>query len=268
MLDPSALQSMNVLWATPCYVSAVSMHYATSMFELTHEAARLGLRSSLHMRAESLVTRGRNEIVKFFLMHPEYTHLFWIDADLAFQPAAAIRLLLSGHDVAAGVYPIKRFNWPRQGLPAGTTQEAFDSLYTDYPFNAVDRTAESLRQRVTEDGFVEVAEVPTGFMVIKRQVFLKLMLRYPELNYVPDGPPGNPEAPFYWLFFDCMLDPDTRRYLSEDYTFCRRWRDIGGKVYADMHSNLGHLGQHLFRGNLSDSLRLRNGLALAPLEPA
>ena len=103
MLDLSALQSMNVLWATPCYVSAVSMNYVTSMFELTHEALRLGLKSSLHMRAESLVTRGRNEIVKYFLMHKEYTHLFWIDADIAFQPDAVFRLLLADHDVAAGI---------------------------------------------------------------------------------------------------------------------------------------------------------------------
>lgn len=268
MLDISALQSMNVLWATPCYVSAVSMNYVTSMFQLTHECMRLGLRSALHMRAESLVTRGRNEIVKFFLTHEEYTHLFWIDADIAFEPSAAIRLLLSDYDVAAGVYPIKRFNWPQQGVPAGTTQEAFETLYTDYPFNAVGHGAEPLDKFITPDGFVEVSEAPTGFMVIKRQVFPRLMQHYPELNYVPDGPSGNPEQPYYWLFFDCMVDPDTRRYLSEDYAFCRRWRDIGGKVFADMHSNLGHLGQHMFRGDLAQSLRLRNGLTIPLLQKA
>jgi hypothetical protein len=162
MLPPEALQSMNVLWATPCYVSAVSMNYVTSMFELTHEAIRLGLRSSLHMRAESLVTRGRNEIVKFFLMNEQYTHLFWIDSDLAFSPAAAIRLLLSDHDVAAGVYPIKRFNWPQQGVPAGTTMAAFEALTTDYPINLVGHGAQPLASFVTADDFVEVAEAPTG----------------------------------------------------------------------------------------------------------
>jgi hypothetical protein len=263
MLDLSALQSMNVLWATPCYVSAVSMNYVTSMFQLTHEAQRLGLKSSLHMRAESLVTRGRNEIVKFFLMHEEYTHLFWIDADISFQPDAVFRLLLADHDVAAGIYPIKRFNWPQQGVPAGTTQQAFETLYTDYPFNGIGNGAEPLQAFMTNDSFVEVAEAPTGFMAIKRQVFTRLMQHYPELNYVPDGPPGNPEQPYYWLFFDCMIDPDSRRYLSEDYAFCRRWRDIGGKVHADMHSNLGHLGQHMFHGDLAESIRLRNG----PLTP-
>jgi len=253
MLPVSALRSMNVLWATPCYISAVSMNYVTSMFLLTHEAIRLGLPSSLHMRAESLVTRARNEIVKFFLMQEDYTHLFWIDSDIEFQPQAAIRLLLSDHDVAAGIYPIKRFNWPQQGVPAGTTKEAFEAAYTDYPFNPVGLGSEPLSKFTTEDGFVEVAEAPTGFMTIKRHVFSRMMEHYPELNYVPDGLPNNPEAPFYWLFFDCMVDPDSKRYLSEYYAFCRRWRDIGGKVHADLHSDLGHLGQHMYRGNFAGS---------------
>jgi len=261
MLPVSALQSMNVLWATPCYISAVSMNYVTSMFQLTHEAISLGLRSSLHMRAESLVTRGRNEIVKFFLMNEQYTHLFWIDSDLAFEPQAAIRLLLADLDVAAGIYPIKRFNWPPQGLPAGTTKDAFETLYTDYPINLIGHGAQPLSDFVTEDDFIEVAEAPTGFMAIKRAVFTRLMVHCPELNYVPDGPSNNPEAPFYWLFFDCMVDPDTKRYLSEDYAFCRRWRDIGGKVHADLHSDLGHLGQHMFRGNLAESVRARSTTA-------
>ena len=59
------------------------------------------------------------------------------------------------------------------------------------------------------------------------------MEKYPELNYVPDGPPNNPQAHLHWRFFDCMVDPDSGRYLSEDYAFCRRWRDIGGKVFVD-----------------------------------
>ena len=257
MLPISALQSMNVLWATPCYISAVSMNYVTSFFELTHESIRLGLKSSIHMRSESLITRGRNEIVKFFLMNEQYTHLFWIDSDISFEPAQAIRLLLSDHDVAAGIYPIKRQNWPAEGLREGTTRQEFETRYTDYPFNPIGFGAKSVDEFVTPDRFVEVAEAPTGFMCIKRGVINRMMQAYPQLNYVPDGPPDNPEARYYWLFFDCMVDPDSGRYLSEDYAFCRRWRDIGGKVHADLDSRLGHLGQHLYGGNLSESLRMR-----------
>jgi hypothetical protein len=83
-----------------------------------------------------------------------------------------------------------------------------------------------------------------------------MMAQYPDLKYVPDGPPNNPLANFYWRFFDTMVDPDSGRYLSEDYAFCRRWRDIGGKVYADLDSQLLHVGQHLFRGDLARSLQI------------
>ena len=102
-----------------------------------------------------------------------------------------------------------------------------------------------------------MAEAPTGFMCIKRGVFKAMMEKYPALNYVPEGPPNNPDAHLHWLFFDCMVDPDSGRYLSEDYAFCRRWRDIGGKIWVDLQCKLMHLGQHNFRGDLAESLRVQ-----------
>ena len=54
-----------------------------------------------------------------------------------------------------------------------------------------------------------------------------------------------------------MIDPDSKRFLSEDYAFCRRWRDMGGKVYADLLGKLDHLGQWTFEGNLIESLKTK-----------
>ena len=56
MLPDEALKSMKVMFATPCYISAVSMHYVTSIFELTLHSARFGLQCILHMHSESLIT--------------------------------------------------------------------------------------------------------------------------------------------------------------------------------------------------------------------
>ena len=136
------------------------------------------------------------------------------------------------------------------------TQRQFEDRYTDYPFNPIGHGTSLVSSYADADGFVEVAEAPTGFMVIKRHVFGRLMEKYPELNYVPDGPPNNPQRHLYWRFFDCMIDPDSGRYLSEDYTFCRRWRDVGGKVFVDSHCKLGHLGQRVPR-DLAESLRVQ-----------
>ena len=123
MLPDDALKSMKVMFATPCYISAVSMHYVTSIFELTHHCNRFGLQCILHMHSESLITRSRNNMVRKFLSDATLTHLFWIDSDITFTPQSVCRLLLIDRDVAAGVYPMKNFNWPAAGLPAGTTRQ-------------------------------------------------------------------------------------------------------------------------------------------------
>jgi hypothetical protein len=254
MLPVEALRRMRVLFATPCYVSAVTMNYVTSIWNLAFEIARTGLPAVLHMHSESLITRGRNKIA-MKLLEGDFTHLFFIDADIVFEPAAVMRLLLADRDVAAGVYPMKTFNWPQGGAPAGMSEAEWRVRHTDFPFNPIGHGAEKVGAYVDEDGFVEVAEAPTGFMCVKRGVFERLMQGYPQLKYTPDGPPGHPLAHLHWRFFDCMPDPDSGRYLSEDFAFCRLWRDLGGKVFVDVDCKLGHLGQFIYEGNLYDSLR-------------
>lgn len=254
MLPVDSLKTMRVLFATPCYISAVTMNYVTSLWNLAFEIGRVGLPAVLHMHSESLITRGRNKIV-MKLLEENYTHLFFIDSDIIFEPAAVMRLLLADRDVVAGVYPMKTFIWPEQGLPAGATREQWRVRYTDFPFNPIGHGTEKVGPRVDEEGFCEVAEAPTGFMCIKRGVFERLIEGYPQLRYTPDGPPGHPLAHLHWRFFDCMVDPETDRYLSEDFAFCRLWRDIGGRVWVDVDCRLGHLGQFIYEGNLYDSLK-------------
>ena len=257
MLPDVALKSMKAMFATPCYISAVSMNYVTSLYEMALHNQRFGLDSILHMHSESLITRSRNKMLIRFLADESLTHLFWIDSDIAFKPQSVCRLLLADRDIAAGVYPMKSMNWPAAGLPAGTTRAQFEDRYTEYPFNPIGHGNEKVSAYADADDFVEVAEAPTGFMCIKRDVILRMMQHYPELNYVPDGPPNNPEAHLHWLLFDCMVDPDSGRYLSEDYAFCHRWRNMGGKVWVDLQCKLVHLGQHNYRGDLATSLQVQ-----------
>ncbi len=41
-----------------------------------------------------------------------------------------------------------------------------------------------------------------------------------------------------FALFDCIIDPETGAYLSEDYSFCLRWRKIGGEIWIDTASLL------------------------------
>jgi hypothetical protein len=63
------------------------------------------------------------------------------------------------------------------------------------------------------------------------------------------------EGGVHYRFFDVMVDPKTRRYLSEDYGFCRLWEKIGGEMYVDANSNLTHSGERLYTGDFGATLR-------------
>ncbi|MGC1780154.1 MAG: hypothetical protein WBB34_19640 [Xanthobacteraceae bacterium] len=64
-------------------------------------------------------------------------------------------------------------------------------------------------------------------------------------------PPGK----VHFRFFDVRVDPETGRYLSQDYGFCRLWEALCGEIYADANSNLTHSGERLYRGDFGATLR-------------
>jgi hypothetical protein len=255
MLEPSELRQFFPVVVSPSHDGKFFQNYVTSLLNFTIEAERAGMRMQvLFHQGESLVTRARNNCVAQFLANPDWTHLFWIDADIGFSAQAAFRLLLSGYDIAAGVYPLKRENWPAEGVPAGTTQQQFEATFTRYTVNAkASETTAQVELEVQPDGFMKMTEAPTGFMVIKRAVFERLMASYPDLNYVPDSI-GETDRGLHYRFFDVMVDPETRRYLSEDYGFCRLWSGLGESIYIDANSNLSHQGAKMYRGDFANSL--------------
>ena len=257
MLDRSALKSFYPMVATPCYGGELFYTYVISLIGLIGAAREAEMPIDFFFRAgDSLVTRARNDCVAQFLSIPHYTHLFWIDGDIGYSPEAAMRLLLSGRDVAAGVYPLKRTEWPEAGVPGGTTKQSFEEQYARYPVNAGEASGPEVGLEVDADGFMKVNDAPTGFMLIKRAVFDRLIEKYPDYKYVPDWPEGNvPEGGFHYRFFDTMIDPVSRRLLSEDYAFCRLLQNLGEDIYVDANSNLSHMGQQLYTGDFGSSLK-------------
>ncbi|SAL71306.1 hypothetical protein AWB71_04345 [Caballeronia peredens] len=243
----SAPQNIHIFVATPAYGATVAVEYTTGLIDLYAAASRSGFSITLRFIAtESLITRARNSLVAQFLADETATHLMWIDADVGFKGADFMRLLQSGYPVCAGVYPTKTEGWPVNGiehaLPAGTTAADFRARYAVYPANvkAGDLVCD-------EHGFIEAVDAPTGFMLIERGVFVSLMNRYPDLQYKSGDD-------IHYAFFDTMIDPETRIYLSEDFAFCRLIRGIGLKPFVDSQSNLMHQGIARYFGDLKRSL--------------
>lgn len=255
MAAAADLKDIYPIIVTPSHDGKFFQNYVLSLLNFTVQAHVRGMRLQVMLhQGESLVTRARNNCVASFLANPEWTHLFWIDSDIGFSADAAFRVLQSGYDIAAGVYPLKRDNWPVEGVSAGTTQQQFEAGFTRYTVNTkAPEGSEQLDIVVQPDGFIKLSEAPTGFMVIKRSVFERLITAYPEFNYVPDSI-GVPDQGLHYRFFDVMVDPKTRRYLSEDYGFCRLWEALGESIYVDANSNLTHQGAKLYKGDFASSL--------------
>jgi hypothetical protein len=258
----------NVMVCTPSYGGLLTTGYVYGLLDLYDAADLHGFGIATNFNSfESLITRARNTMVAEFLADDRFTHLMWIDSDIGFKGADIVRLLLANRPVAAGVYPLKTEGWPAGGLPealpAGTTRADFRASYARYPANGY---ADALEP--DKNGFLDVIDAPTGFMLIKREVFLQLADAFPELQYKPgliDRPDHNSGklAECHYGFFDTMIHPKTRAYLSEDYAFCRRIAQVGIAPAIDTNSNLTHQGTVVFEGDLSRSFARQRALATA-----
>ena len=197
---------------------------------------------------ESLVHRARNVSIGRFMQKTDADYFMFIDADVEFDAQSVLRLLKSGHEVSVAVYPKKVVMWDQAREAVENGDERNMALLSSSLVANIGAT-----KRSVVNGFVEVLDGPTGFMMISREALTKMHEHYPELNCKNDH--QNRDFDEYCALFDCMIDPESRRYLSEDYAFCRRWQQMGGKIYADCHTTLGHVGNLPFSGCLNDRLK-------------
>ncbi len=238
----------NILIGTPCYGGLVNHAYMESVLKMVAYGATRGILFSLGLLAhDSLVPRARNTLMAKFLDTPNLTHLFFIDADICFPAEALGRMLDMDQDIVAGMYPLKVIHWPQVAERASTMPpQAMAQAGLNYVGIPCKDDAKE-----EKDGFVTGDYAGTGFMLIKREAAQKMAAAYPETKYkqAQTYPPPKTQSQNLYNLFDCIVDPDTGTYLSEDFTFCRRWRQLGGKIWLDTQTKLSHIGSFTFEGD-------------------
>ena len=244
-------EQFHLVVATPCFGGQVSSIYASSIFQLQRAVrAKSNIDLKVLMRdGDALITRARANLVTMFLDDPAATHFLFVDADIGFTPDQVFRLIESGADVVAGVYPVKRVNWDKAKRALQSNPSKAASAALDYVLELDDPD-----QVVVVNGFARVRYAGTGFLMIRRHV-LERMCEHPAYaslqffrEHSADALAGSPNR---FALFECMIDAKTGTYLSEDFAFCKRWTDIGGEIWADLDSRLDHVGPSVFHGDLS-----------------
>lgn len=206
----------NLYLATPCYGGLAHALYMRSLMALRAACGAEGVALQLDVGGgEALIGRGRASMMAKFLAGPA-SHLLFVDADVGFEPEAVFRLLRSGRDVVGGIYPRKA---PATGFEVGPALGEPDA-----------------------EGFQSVAYVGAGFLLVSRDAAAKICAAHPQLQ-AGLGDVRGAQVARAVMVFDSFIDADTGLYLADHQAFCRRWRDLGGQVWADLRSTLSHVGE-------------------------
>jgi hypothetical protein len=236
--------------ATPCFGGQVSSIYAASIFKLQRALRAVpDVELVIHLRdGDALITRARADLVALFLDDPAATHLLFVDADIGFEPDQVMRLIASGADVVGGAYPIKRVNWEKARKVIESNRPNIRSAVLDYVLEVEDP-----ERIAVANGFARVRYAGTGFLMIRRHVLERMCSHYASLRFRREHSIGDPLAASAHRFalFECIIDQATGIYLSEDFSFCRRWTDLGGEIWADLESRLDHVGPATFHGDVA-----------------
>jgi hypothetical protein len=252
------LKKHKLFIATPMYGGMAHGLYIKSCLDLQTTFNQYGIETKFSfLFNESLITRARNYLVDEFL-RSDYTHMMFIDSDIHFSPKDVIALLALDKDVIGGPYPKKSINWGNVAHAARNHPDLepreLENLVGEYVFNVVKGTQSF---QVSEP--LNVLEIGTGHMMIKRHVFDKMKDAYPMIHYKPDhvGQANFDGTRYIHAFFDTVIDTKdsitgggSDRYLSEDYMFCQMWRKIGGEIYLCPWMRTQHIGTYAFTGNM------------------
>ncbi len=248
-----------VFVATPCYAGQVHVKFMECVMALQHALFTNGIGFEFFtIPFDSLIPRARNASVTRFMASEDATHLLFVDADIQFHPLSVIKMLRENKDVICGCYPKKALDFESLKKHISKIENTMELIQSsvNYAFNFKPQSTHRV-----EHGVVEVLDAPTGFMMVRKQVFRDLMRTYPESEYRNDvrAYQVTPDDRFFNLFPSQVFDG---RYLSEDYGFCRLYQKTGGQIFADLTVKLNHYGQFCYFGDPMLHLRNSNGVQI------
>jgi hypothetical protein len=179
----------------------------------------------LGVRVERSVGASAIDIVRNLLaseaLDQGYESLLFIDADIAFDPADAIKILRRPESVVAGVYASKV-------IGKGQVNARFGPVEGKVKFG-------------DWGGLYPLEAVGAGFLRIKTDVLRKLIMQL-------ELPVCRMAGRYAWPFFLPVVveEEGEVRYLGEDYAFTWRCRQIGITPMADTTIRLAHMGSYPF----------------------
>ena len=219
----------SVMIAMPCYDS-VKVSTMVAVIKVIQQLAKSGVAVGINTIKSPLIHQARNYLTSVFL-NSDFTHLLFLDSDVDFEPEAVVRMLVAKKDVICTPYRVK-------------SMEVDKKMYT----------VELKKDARMEPGeIIEITAGPTGIMLIHRDVFKKIIEKFPDLKIKnPVFPEPGPDHQHYYSFFDFTFEDGYS--TGEDVSFCKLVQKLGFKLYANTASFTKHHGSYAWGGRFKDAL--------------
>jgi hypothetical protein len=196
---------------------------------------------------ESLITRARNLLTHAFLKS-DYDFLLFIDADQSFEPEDIIRMVEYNKEIIAAPVPMKSINWENVISATAKGKTNYETYSGNFNINFLPN---SKGNQININEPYEVSRVGTGMMLIKREVFVKLIENSKIASYTAVDVSGSVNSgEIVYAFWESAIKENI--LMSEDYNFCEMWKEIGGKIFIDLAARVQHHGSYIFKGSLLD----------------
>lgn len=231
--------------ATPMYGGMCSGAYTRSLMSLMEVLKAKGhLPIYLDLSNESLINRARNTLTEMFL-RSRSDYLLFIDADQGFDHNAVVKMIEEDVDIIGAPVPMKAINWERVAEAAKQGKDNLDKYTAMYNVNMSKEQKRVMQENPGQK--VEVDYIGTGLLLIKRNVFEVLKEYVGSYRSDQQHIGGIDFGEAIYDFWKTTVDQESERLLSEDYYFCKLWKEQGGKIYLAPYVKVVHVGTYWFR---------------------
>jgi hypothetical protein len=251
---------------TPCFGGMCHINYLTCLVNTITLFKQYNFPLQIEFcKNDSLISRARNNLIAKALFDKNTTHIMFIDNDISWDPFDILKLVLSDKELIGGIYPLKNYDWSKLATNQNyisqilqkKNQSQLASIITDEQMiqhNLLKYNVNYLGNVLQiENNLAKVKHIATGFMMIKKEVIMKMIKSFPSTKYTDDVHFLKPEEnEFAYALFDCGVDDG--HYLSEDWLFCNRWTKMGNEIWIDVSINLTHTGVEDYKGSYISSV--------------
>lgn len=227
-----------ILIASPTYDGTVRREYMRSVMQLCEALRQRRIGWELLLEPATLLHTMRSVMASLVLEESPYSHLLFVDTDLDFQPVSVLKMLAADVEVIGCAYPYRTV--PLHETVTGTDRTLRQVIASKVPYALT--LAEGTTNLDVVNGICEVASIGTGLLLIRRSALEALAASGLISRFVTTFPYSQWYHHSHYHGFFSHLQAEGCDY-GEDYSFCRRWREVcNGRIHALVSDEVGHIG--------------------------